>query len=45
MGLAEEGYMSLTGKQLKKKFPDFVKKHKIADDDIVYLAGENVNHP
>jgi len=32
----------MTGKQLKKKYPKWVEKHKIQDDDILFLAGEKI---
>jgi len=34
--------MSKTGKQLKKKYPKFIERNKIEDDDVVYLAGDKI---
>jgi hypothetical protein len=34
--------MSQTGKQLKKKYPKWVAKHKIEDEDIIYLVGDKI---
>jgi len=32
----------MTGKELKKKYPKFAKKHEIKDEDCVYLLGDKV---
>ena len=32
----------MSGKEVKKKYPDFAKQHKINDDDVLYLAGDKI---
>jgi len=32
----------MTGKELKKKYPDIAKKRNINDEDIIYLVGDTI---
>lgn len=32
----------MNGKQIKEKYPEFAQKHKINDEDTLYLAGDKV---
>lgn len=32
----------MTGEEVKNKYPDFYKKHKLQDEDFIYLVGDRI---
>ena len=32
----------MNGKEVKDKYPDFAKKHKVNDGDFIYMVGDKI---